>query len=80
MTTHPGKSYEAIICARCGATIPVSAKIADLQDGRRDETSATPRTFMARCRSCENEGIYTIDSIRSIKGQPPKRNARSHRA
>jgi RNase P subunit RPR2 len=71
------KHYKAIVCARCGAAIPVSPKIARLQEERREDTAATPRTFMARCRGCENEGVYTIDSIRSFEGEPTKRKSRS---
>jgi hypothetical protein len=70
------KSYKAITCARCGAAIPLSAKMADLREGSHDDRAATPRTFHARCRSCENEGVYTIDSIRNIEGEPPNRKSR----
>jgi RNase P subunit RPR2 len=69
--------YKAVVCARCGAPISVSAKITRLQEDPRDDTAATPRTFMARCRSCENEGVYTIDSIRSFEGEPTRRKSRS---
>jgi hypothetical protein len=74
------KHYKAIVCARCGAAIPVSPTIADLQEGLRDDMAATPRTFLARCRSCENEGVYAIDSIRRSEGEPPKRKSRSQSA
>jgi hypothetical protein len=74
------KHYNAVVCARCGAAIPVSPKIADLQERRRDDMAAIPRTFVTRCRGCENEGTYTIDSIRSFEGEPHKRKARSQSA
>jgi hypothetical protein len=67
------KLYKSIVCARCGVAIPVSLAIADLHERRLDDMAAIPRTFVARCRSCENEGTYAIDSIRSSKGEPPKR-------
>lgn len=80
MITQLEKRYKAVVCARCGAAMPVSPTIADLKEEHRDETAATPRAFIARCRSCENEGVYTIDSIRSFEGEPPKPKARSHSA
>ena len=39
------KYYKTIGCARCGAAIPVSPTIADLLEGRRDNTAATPRSL-----------------------------------
>jgi hypothetical protein len=76
MIAQLDKNYTAIICGRCGAAIPVSEKIAGLQEERRDDMAATPRTFMARCRSCENEGVYAIDSIRRLEGEPAERKPR----
>ena len=57
MITQMEKRYKAVVCALGGAAMPVSPTIADLKEEHRDETAATPRAFIARCRSCENEGV-----------------------
>jgi hypothetical protein len=74
------RSYRGVLCSRCRQPIPVSAKIASLQDEHEHRETQAPHAFTLRCRFCEEEGIYAIGDVRILDGEPRLRVLRARAA
>ncbi len=71
------KSYHGVSCAWCREPIAVSAKVASLRDQLEFEET-NPRAFIARCKLCECENIYSIADVQTFDGV--KRSSKKSRA
>lgn len=73
------RSYCGVCCRWCREPIPVSERVVILQDAVRSEANL-PHTFVARCKLCEYESIYTISDLQRFEGEPRKRASRAKAA
>jgi hypothetical protein len=71
--------FRGVSCSRCRARIPVSAKVARLQEELNLENTNAARTFALRCRSCEEEGVYAVANIQDFEGEPEPRRRQAQR-
>jgi hypothetical protein len=74
------ESYRGVSCLRCGEPIPASAKIVGLQDEIESSQTNTSGAFIARCRFCESENVYSISALKTFDGEPRKRVFRARMA
>ena len=70
------KSYRGVSCVRCGDPIPVSARVASLQDQIAQREALTPHAFVARCKLCDYESVYAVRHVQWFNGEPRRRIAR----
>lgn len=74
------KSYSAVLCSRCNEPIPVSSRVASIQNDIEHNDKNAPHSFVARCKLCEYESIYAVDAVKVFEGQPRKRGGRTRAA
>jgi hypothetical protein len=74
------KSYCGVLCIRCGEPIPVSARVASLQDELEYNETNAVHSFIVRCRLCECESRYSITEVRTFDGGPRKRSSKAKTA
>jgi hypothetical protein len=63
-------SYRGVSCMRCGESIPVSARVASLQDEIAQGVENAPHAFAARCQMCEQESVYEMKDLQRFDGEP----------
>ena len=80
MITELAKTYRGVLCSRCNEPIPVSSKVARLQTEVEHSEESVARSFVARCKLCEYESVYTVEAIRTFDGEPRKRGRKARAA
>src|ERR1700722_13198529 len=68
------KNYRGVLCIRCKEPIPISAKVASLQDELESKKANLTHTFMADCALCEYDNLYAITDGQPFEGEPRKRS------
>jgi len=66
------KNYHGVSCARCREPILIPAKVISLWEQIGAAEAYAPRSFVARCKSCVCESVYTIREVQVFDGEPRK--------
>jgi hypothetical protein len=74
------KNYRGVPCIWCSEPIAVSPRVASFQDELESEQANPPYKFVARCKLCERENIYSIMDIQTYDGEPRRRIANARAA
>jgi hypothetical protein len=74
------KNYHGVLCNRCREPIPVSVKIARLQDKPDLADAQAEHAFTLRCRACVEEGVYAVSEIWEFEGEPRARISQARAA
>jgi hypothetical protein len=80
MTVEPMKGYRGVSCFWCKEPIAVSAKVANLRDGLESEETHPPHAFIARCKLCDRENIYSFSDVQTFDGVPRRRSSKKSQA
>lgn len=67
------KTYHGVSCAWCKEPILIPARVISLWEKITDFETHAPRSFVARCKSCISENVYTISEVRTFEGEPRTR-------
>jgi hypothetical protein len=71
--------YPGVVCSHCGATIPVTGKVARPYERAKSsepvDNESQTRSFPKRCGACEKEGVYAITEVQEFEGRPKIRRA-----
>jgi hypothetical protein len=74
------KNYRGVPCIWCREPIAVSPKVASFQHELESEEANPPCKFVARCKACDRENIYSITDIKTYDGEPRRRIANARTA
>lgn len=77
MTAELLKSYHGVLCSRCNEPIPVSPKVVKVQNDIELGQPHEAQTFVARCKLCEYESVYTMSEVQAFEGEPRKRRSKA---
>lgn len=80
MIAEIAKSYSGVLCSRCNEPIAVSSRVASIQNDIEHNDTNVPHSFVARCKLCEYESVYAVDTIKTFEGQPRKRGDKTRAA
>lgn len=74
------KGYRGVSCVWCGEAFAVSTSVLRLQDELELEDANLPRSFIARCKVCRCENVYSTADIETFDGEPRKASSKKSRA
>jgi hypothetical protein len=74
------KGYRGVSCVWCGEAFAVSTSVMRLEDKLESEDANLPRSFIARCKVCRCENVYSTAAIETFEGEPKKASSKKSRA
>jgi hypothetical protein len=73
-------SYRGVSRIWCREPIANSAKVASLLHELQSEQTHPPHAFIARCKLCECENLYSITDIQTYDGEPRRKSLKARAA